>query len=171
MITLVTGGVRSGKSRHALQLAQDAAADRSSYYIATAEATDGSMQERIEAHRKEREGLAMQTLEVPVELGTILESLSPEKPLVLVDCLTLWLNNLLYYRPEKVESEIESMLAVAERFEGNLIFVSNEVGLGGLPGNTLARQFCDLAGALNRQVAERAETVFFTVSGIPVKIK
>lgn len=172
MITLVTGGVRSGKSRYALKLATEAAASaKASYYVATAEMTDAAMQERIEAHRKEREELSIQTLEVPVELAAILKNLSEQKPVVLVDCLTLWLNNLLYYRDEHVEDEIKAMIQEASSFQGNLIFVSNEVGMGVMPENALARRFCDLAGALNCQVAEIAESVYMSVSGIPVKIK
>ena len=172
MITLVTGGVRSGKSRYALELATKAATQtEASYFIATAEVTDESMKERIEAHQKERESLSMQTLEVPVELATILQSLSAQKPVVLVDCLTLWLNNLLYYRQDHAEAEIETMIAEALRFEGQLFFVSNEVGMGVMPENQLARRFCDLAGALNRKVAEAASSVSLMVSGIPLKVK
>ena len=172
MITLITGGVRSGKSRYALDLAVEAADQAgASYFIATAEVTDEAMQERIEAHRREREDLSIQTLEVPVELTAILKSLNGQNAVVLVDCLTLWLNNLLHYRPQQAEAEIESMVAGAAAFEGRLIFVSNEVGLGVMPENALARRFCDLAGALNRQIAERAESVYMSVAGIAVKIK
>ena len=163
---LVTGGARSGKSRHAETLVE--AGPPPWRYIATAEPLDEDMQRRIDAHRARR-GKDWQTVEVPLELASALADCPEETP-VLVDCLTLWLSNLMLSgRP--VETAVDGLLESLERRRGPTVLVSNEVGLGIVPDSALARDFRDAAGVLNGKVAARAEHVHFMVAGIPVIVK
>ena len=163
---LVLGGARSGKSRHAEGLVQ--AMPPPWRYIATAEPLDEELRERIAAH-KARRGAEWRTVEAPLELASALDG-CPDGAPALIDCLTLWLGNLMLGdRP--VEAAVERFLEALERRHGPTVLVSNEVGLGIVPDNRLARDFRDAAGNLHRELAARAEHVHFMVAGIPMIAK
>ena len=168
MITLVLGGARSGKSRYAEELALSRPPPR--YYLATAEARDQEMAERIRVHRVRR-AEAWITLEEPLDLPGILarHAAAPDASL-LVDCLTLWLSNLMGAGRDP-EAATGDLLAACEAVTGHVIFVANEVGLGIVPENALARAFRDHAGRLNQAVAARAERVVFVAAGLPMVLK
>ncbi|MDE0057981.1 MAG: bifunctional adenosylcobinamide kinase/adenosylcobinamide-phosphate guanylyltransferase [Defluviicoccus sp.] len=163
---LVLGGARSGKSRHAETLVE--AAPPPWRYIATAEAGDAEMRARIREHR-ERRGEDWETVEEPLELAAALDRCPAEAP-VLVDCLTLWLSNLMAAGGAP-EAETDRLIAALEPRGGKTVLVSNEVGLGIVPDNLLARDFRDAAGAMHRALAARAEHVHFMVAGIPMIVK
>ena len=163
---LVLGGVRSGKSSHAEALVEAAAPPWR--YIATAQALDDEMRRRIEEHQARR-GAGWRTVEAPLDLPSALDAAPAEAP-VLVDCLTLWLSNLmLAERPP--ETAADALIAALERRRGPTVLVSNEVGLGIVPENRLARDFRDAAGVLHRRVAAIAQHVHFMVAGIPTIVK
>jgi len=168
-IILVTGGSRSGKSKHALELA---ASYNNKAFIATAEATDDEMQARIERHRRERDP-SFHTWEEPVDLEMALKSLPEETEVAVLDCITVWLGNLFYR--EKITDgtcpEIDAFLGVLSDPPCHLILVTNEVGMGIIPGDSGTRRFRDLAGSINQQLAERAHEVIFVVCGIPLRVK
>ncbi|MBW2709797.1 MAG: bifunctional adenosylcobinamide kinase/adenosylcobinamide-phosphate guanylyltransferase [Deltaproteobacteria bacterium] len=168
-MTLVTGGARSGKSSYALSLA-DAA--EKNVFIATAEALDNEMQQRIDRHQQER-GDRFLTIEAPVNLAQAIRSVEADTQLVIVDCLTVWLGNLLVKDEtcRLLETEIESLLEVLKNPPCRMVFVTNEVGMGIVPINEMARDFRDRAGWLNQSVAALAEEVVFIVSGIPMTVK
>ena len=163
---LVLGGARSGKSRHAETLVE--AGPPPWRYIATAEPNDEEMRARIREHR-ERRGAGWRTVEEPLQIGAALNDCPPEAPL-LVDCLTLWLGNLML-KQRPVEAEIGRLVAALERRRATTVLVSNEVGMGIVPENRLARDFRDAAGALHGELAGRAEHVHFMVAGIPMIVK
>ncbi|MCK0209650.1 bifunctional adenosylcobinamide kinase/adenosylcobinamide-phosphate guanylyltransferase [Starkeya koreensis] len=165
-LTLVLGGARSGKSAHAEVLVAQAAPPWS--YLATAQAWDDEMVERIALHRSRRGG-EWQTLDVPHELAGALGALPSERP-VLVDCLTLWLTNRMLAEADVAAESAALADALAAR-AGVTVAVSNEVGLSIVPDNALARRFRDAQGRLNQMVAARAEAVIFMVAGLPVKVK
>ncbi len=166
-VTLVLGGARSGKSLYAESLVERAAP--SGTYCATAEAGDAEMAERIAAHRARRDPF-WHTLEVPLALASaIVTEAKPERPL-LVDCLTLWLSNLLLAgRP--VEDEAAALCAALHLARGPVVLVANEVGMGLVPGTPLGRRFRDAAGRLNQQVAALADRVVFIAAGLPLALK
>ena len=168
-ITLITGGARSGKSSYALQLG---APFLKKAYVATAQALDGEMHERIEKHRQER-GDAFVTFEAPLELSQTLDSVSAKFDFVLVDCLTLWISNLLLAEQgaASVEASVENFLKALTARRSRVVLVSNEVGMGIVPDNPLARKFRDYQGNLNQRVAEKADEVILMVSGLPVFVK
>ena len=166
----VLGGARSGKSRHAERLIEATPAPW--HYIATAQAFDDEMRERIAMHRARREGAvagAWQTHDAPLDLPGVLEELSARET-VLVDCLTLWLSNLMLsdHDPKPATERLVASLAARE---GTTVLVSNEVGFGIVPENALARRFRDEAGILNQKVAARADNVTLVVAGLPMKVK
>ena len=165
-LTFLLGGARSGKSAHAERLVCAHPAPWS--YIATAEAHDIEMVERIALHRNRR-GAGWQTVDAPLDLAGALRAVPDGEP-VLVDCLTLWLSNhlLAEHDLEAVSGELEAVLAAPR---GPWFVVSNEVGLGIVPDNRLARQFRDAAGRLNQRIAARADHVLFMVAGLPLKVK
>jgi adenosylcobinamide kinase / adenosylcobinamide-phosphate guanylyltransferase len=165
-LTVVLGGARSGKSRHAEALVT--AHPGPWRYLATAEALDVEMRARIALHRAQR-GPGWETEETPLELAAALARLPAGCP-ALVDCLTLWLSNVLLAGRD-VEGEADRLAATLARPRGPWVVVSNEVGLGIVPDNVLARRFRDAAGRLNQQVAALADVVVFTVAGIPVPVK
>jgi adenosylcobinamide kinase/adenosylcobinamide-phosphate guanylyltransferase len=166
-LTLVLGGARSGKSRHAETLIEAAAP--AALYLATAQALDGEMAERVRRHRARR-GARWTTREEPVDLAAALSEVTrPERP-VLVDCLTLWLSNLLLAGRD-VDEGIAVLLAVLPLLGGPAVFVANEVGLGIVPDNALARAFRDHAGRLNQAVAAQAQRVVFLAAGLPLTLK
>jgi adenosylcobinamide kinase/adenosylcobinamide-phosphate guanylyltransferase len=171
-ITLVIGGCRSGKSRHAQQLAEEAAPRR--IYVATCVPRDPEMHDRVRRHRKARDD-SWQTLESPLDLtGVIREQARPGVSL-LVDCLTLWVTNLLLEAGEpdagRVETAARDLVAGLGAAKGPVFLVSNEVGQGIVPGNALARSFRDCAGLINQEVAAAAGRVVWMVAGIPVVVK
>lgn len=166
-ITLVLGGARSGKSRHAERLAM--ASGLGPVYVATAQALDDEMTRRIAAHRARR-GQAWRTIEEPLDLiGALQRECAPER-FVLVDCLTLWLTNLMVAGRD-VEAESARLLAALPELSGPLLVVSNEVGQGIVPDNPMARRFIDHAGFLHQGIAEQADAVVFMTAGLPHRLK
>jgi adenosylcobinamide kinase/adenosylcobinamide-phosphate guanylyltransferase len=168
-LTLVLGGARSGKSAHALEQAQALAqGDRCLVLIATAQPLDDEMADRIARHRAER-GPRWRTVEAPLELAHALLALDSQDVAV-VDCLTLWLTNIMLADLD-VAQHIDALLGAATQTEADVFFVSNEVGLGIVPDNALARRFRDEAGRLNRLVAQRADGVSVLFAGLALKLK
>ncbi|MBS7545603.1 bifunctional adenosylcobinamide kinase/adenosylcobinamide-phosphate guanylyltransferase [Ancylobacter oerskovii] len=164
--TLVLGGARSGKSRHAEALVERFPAPW--YYLATAQAYDAEMEERIARHRARR-GEGWLTVDVPHDLAGALAALPPGAP-VLIDCLTLWLTNrLLADADPDMDSAILETALIAH--DGPVVAVSNEVGMSIVPENALARRFRDAQGRLNQQLAALADEVTLVVAGIPMKVK
>ncbi len=167
----ITGGARSGKSRLAEGLAHSYGAPL--LYVATGSAGDGEMAERIARHRARR-GADWQTIEEPLDLSGVLSGHDGFFGATLVDCVTLWLTNLLFARGEEpgpVLAEVRRLAALLPTLKSPVILVSNEVGMGIVPENRLARTFRDLAGEANEILAAAADEVFVTFSGIPLKIK
>ncbi|HKR89254.1 MAG TPA: bifunctional adenosylcobinamide kinase/adenosylcobinamide-phosphate guanylyltransferase [Phenylobacterium sp.] len=169
-LRLIIGGARSGKSARAQALAEAQAQRRGGtpVMIATAEALDEEMRERIARHRAER-GPAWRTLEAPLDLAAAIAGLAPEDCAV-VDCLTLWLSNLMFAE-RSLAQETDLMLEAADHALGEVIFVTNEVGMSIVPENALARRFRDEAGRMNRRVAERADEVEVMFAGVPLRLK
>ncbi len=166
-VTLVLGGAESGKSLHAERLA--AAAGAPLLYIATAEAGDGEMADKIARHR-ERRGACWQTLEVPLALPDALIAAEAGTAAILVDCLTLWLANLMAAERD-LDAASAALVAALARAPAPVILVSNEVGLGIVPDNPLARRFREAAGRLNAQIAAAADRVDFLAAGLPLTLK
>jgi adenosylcobinamide kinase/adenosylcobinamide-phosphate guanylyltransferase len=168
-LTLVLGGARSGKSAHALEQAQALAqGDRGLVLIATAQALDDEMAQRIARHQAER-GPRWRTVEAPIALAEALLALD-SRDVAVVDCLTLWLTNVMLAE-FVVSQHIKALLSAAAQTQADVFFVSNEVGLGIVPDNALARRFRDDAGRLNRLVAQRADNVTVLFAGLPLKLK
>jgi adenosylcobinamide kinase/adenosylcobinamide-phosphate guanylyltransferase len=175
-VILVTGGGRSGKSTFAQGLAESLGGRRT--FIATCPVIDDEMAQRVRKHREARSAAAWTTIEEPVELAKALRSDGVHE-ICLVDCLTLWVNNLLYeagkdgldVTEEEIAGRCAEILDACKSRTGTVIFVTNEVGLGIIPDNPLARKYRDLAGRCNQVIAAGAETVVLLVSGIPVTIK
>ena len=165
---LILGGARSGKSR----LAQErvAALSLPVTYIATATVYDQEMAARVEKHKGERPA-EWTVLEVPEALPEILIKLSGSHQAVLVDCLTLWVTNLLMKDLNTLERGIDDLCAAVEAFEGNVVMVSNEVGWGIVPMGELSRQFQDHAGLLHQRLAQIVDRVTLTVAGLPLEMK
>lgn len=169
MLKLILGGARSGKSRLAEQYAVDSALAVT--YIATSEPLDGEMNARVQLHRARRPA-EWALIEEPLALARVLrETAAPERCL-LVDCLTLWLTNLLMLDdPERLAAERDALLECLPGLPGTLILVSNESGLGVVPMGELTRRYVDLAGLLHQAVAERCQRVVLTVAGLPLMLK
>ena len=164
---LVLGGARSGKSRTAQAIAEAASVNRT--YIATAQAFDEEMRERIGRHRSERDG-SWRTQEAPLELPEAIRAHAGPGKAVLVDCLTLWLSNLLMAERDP-DMEGERLVRAVSEAAGPLILVSNEVGHGIVPATPLGRLFRDGQGRLNQRVAEACDAVVFVTAGCPLLIK
>lgn len=168
MRSLILGGARSGKSALAERWAVDTG--RPVTYIATAERRDGEMDARIAVHRARRPA-EWHCIETPVELAATLRALDGEG-CVLVDCLTLWLSNLLGLDDEaRFVEERDAFMDAVARFRGELLLVSNEVGLGIVPMGALSRRFVDEAGRLHQALATHCERVVFTAAGLPLMLK
>ena len=171
-ITLVLGGARSGKSRHAEQIIESALSGEfyeGATYLATAEALDDEMKARIAEHRARRSPV-WRTVEVPLDLvGGLIANVDPARP-ILVDCLTLWLGNLMGAGRD-IDAETTALAARLQDFGGPVVLVSNEVGLGIVPDNALARAFRDHAGRLNQAVADIADRVLFVAAGLAMTMK
>jgi adenosylcobinamide kinase / adenosylcobinamide-phosphate guanylyltransferase len=170
-VTMITGGGRCGKSRQALELARPY---RRRAFIATAEAFDGEMSDRIAKHKAER-GSEYLTVEAPLDLAGALRSLPGDVDVAVVDCLTVWLGNLMHRHG--ADGDGESLPEVAALLQAlgdppcDVIVVTNEVGMGIIPENAMARRFRDWAGRVNQRVAAQAGEVVLMVSGIPLKLK
>lgn len=164
--TLVLGGARSGKSLYAEGLVE---AEGGGIYIATAQAWDSEMTDRIQAHRTRR-GDLWETLEAPTDLVGALSSKTCKGRDILVDCLTLWVTNLMMGSHD-VEREIAMLVAAIPTLDARVVFVSNEVGLGIVPENAMARQFRDFAGTAHQQIATVANRVVFIAAGLPMMMK
>jgi adenosylcobinamide kinase / adenosylcobinamide-phosphate guanylyltransferase len=168
-VILITGGARSGKSDYAETRA--AALGQRLVYIATAEAKDEEMSRRIAEHRKRR-GKEWATIEEPVKLVETLLAQRAQADCGLVDCLTLWLSNLLLQRDEQyARRKVQELRDTLGLLEFHVLLVTNEVGWGIVPDNPLARQFRDLVGWTNQQIASVANEVILTVAGIPMIVK
>lgn len=173
MIELVLGGARSGKSRYAERQAM--AANLPVTYVATAEAGDDEMHRRIQHHRQRRPG-NWRTLEEPIQLAEIIrQHVSPDTCL-LVDCLTLWLSNVLFDRQGNLqeslfETQRAALLDALSQCKGPVIMVSNEVGMGVVAADPLTRRFVDEAGFLHQALAQLCDSVVWVVAGLPQKLK
>jgi len=165
MIELILGGARSGKSRIAQQAALESGLEV--VFCAAAQAFDDEMAQRIARHRAERPA-SWRTVEEPLELASALAREAAPGRCVLVDCLTLWLSNLIFARRE---DEIDALLAILPTLPGHLILVSNEVGWGIVPENELARRFRDEQGRLNQRIAQIADRVTLVAAGLPLRLK
>ena len=162
--TLILGGVRSGKSRFAQSLAERSGLPV--VYLATATAGDDEeMRERIARHRARRPG-TWRTVEEPIELTQALQRITA-RHCVIVDCLTLWLTNLLLRDESRAAEAIEQFCAALPTLENEILLVSNEVGLGIIPAAPLSRRFCDAAGELHQRLADVCDRVVLMVAGIP----
>jgi len=169
VLTLIGGGARSGKSRFALELA-GARFERPAF-VATAEAHDEEMKERIRIHQAER-GPGWTTVEEPLDLPGALETAAKTCDGCVVDCLTLWLSNVLLSPGHDEEGEIDRLLSQLESWTGPpVILVTNEVGCGIVPENALARRYRDLAGGLNQRVAALADEAYWMAFGVPIDLK
>lgn len=174
-VTFVIGGARSGKTRHGLALCKTLQAKRglAPVYIATAQAYDGEMEARIAAHRAERGG-AWRTVEAPTDLAGAIRRESGPRSCVLVDCLTLWLTNLMLGEAgdgADLDAAGQELVAALGEATGPVVVISNEVGLGIVPENALARRFRDEAGRLNQTIAAAADRVVLIAAGLPLNLK
>lgn len=169
MLQLILGGARSGKSRLAEKLATDSQLPVT--YIATSQPLDGEMNERIAQHRTRRPA-EWALVEEPLALAQVLRENAAPGRCLLVDCLTLWLTNLLMLdAPERLVAEREALLDCISALPGEVIFVSNETGLGVVPLGELTRRYVDEAGWLHQALAERCQRVVLTVAGLPLTLK
>jgi adenosylcobinamide kinase / adenosylcobinamide-phosphate guanylyltransferase len=168
---LVIGGVRSGKSSLALDMCNNMEGSR--FFLATAQAFDEEMEYRIRRHQQERGG-EWTTVEESIDIAQKIMKLDSDESIILVDCLTLWLSNL-YMKYETdvgmVYKEIDKLVKTLPDIKGRVVLVSNEVGMGIVPENKLARMYRDASGHMNRKIAKVAEKVVITFAGIPVVLK
>ncbi len=168
-LILVGGGVRAGKSAFAVNRARELGTRR--VYIATAEEIDEEMRERVMAHREER-GKDFETVEEPIALCETLEKLR-HKDVVVVDCLTIWLSNLLLQEepPERILERVKALLAIVASAQFHVLFVTNEVGMGVVPETRLGRIFRDLCGRVHQSFSRCADEVYFAALGTIIRIK
>lgn len=175
-LMLITGGARSGKSSHALELCESLSADRC--FIATCPVIDPEMDERIEAHKLERQGRGWHSIEEETDIAALFPRLEGFQ-MVLVDCLTLWVNNLMYlaeregraFGEKEMREAAERLVQAIAGFSGSVCLVTNEVGMGIVPDNALARKYRDLVGSCNRYLAKKADEVILVSCGIPLRLK
>jgi adenosylcobinamide kinase/adenosylcobinamide-phosphate guanylyltransferase len=175
-IILITGGSRSGKSAYAQTFAESISGIRT--YVATCPCIDEEMEKRIQKHREARQSSSWQTVEETKDLAGALQRVR-ESEVIMVDCLTLWINNLMYEAElqgkDITEDDIailcRRIIGVCDDLPGTVIFVTNEVGMGIIPENPASRLYRDLAGRCNQIIAACADTVIFLMSGIPLNIK
>jgi adenosylcobinamide kinase/adenosylcobinamide-phosphate guanylyltransferase len=169
-ITLVIGGCKSGKSCHALRLAEESGSRR--VFIATCVAFDEELTERVARHKAQRDG-TWKTVDVPIDLPEAISGHDGENTVLLIDCLTLWINNLLMVSEDQraVDEAVTSLIAALSGTRCPVILVANEVGAGIVPENRLARLFRDAAGVANQRVAAAADQVIYMVAGISMTIK
>ncbi|HEY2380656.1 MAG TPA: bifunctional adenosylcobinamide kinase/adenosylcobinamide-phosphate guanylyltransferase [Terriglobia bacterium] len=164
MLTLITGGARSGKTRQALNTATET---EPRIYMATAQLLDEEMSERARRHRAER-GARWETIEEPFEVARRLQEI---KGFVVIDCLTLWLSNWMLRDNAEVDSQIAGLCSVLKHIPYHAVAITNEVGSSIVPINAMARQFRDWSGLMNQQAAAIADSVILMVCGIPLKVK
>jgi adenosylcobinamide kinase/adenosylcobinamide-phosphate guanylyltransferase len=172
----VTGGARSGKSSYALERMETVSSERC--FVATCPVIDPEMDERILAHKREREGRGWNSIEEETGLAQVLESIHGDNA-VLIDCLTLWVNNLMYradnagetFGESEIKCAVQELAAAIDVFPGTVCCVTNEVGLGIVPDNPLARKYRDLVGSCNRYLAAKADEVILVSCGIPLPLK
>ncbi|MGQ3275443.1 MAG: bifunctional adenosylcobinamide kinase/adenosylcobinamide-phosphate guanylyltransferase [Shinella sp.] len=164
---MVLGGARSGKSAFAERLVAETGLSR--HYIATGRAWDDEMRERIARHREDR-GKGWETHEEPLALAARIKDVAREDRAVLIDCLTLWVTNLMLEERD-IAAEFAGLIEAIAAAPGQLVFVSNEVGLGIVPENRMARDFRDHAGRLHQLVAALVPNVYFVAAGLPLKMK
>ena len=164
---LILGGARSGKSRLAETLGREWPGRR--IFLASGEAGDEEMRDRIARHRADR-GTAWQTVEEPVAVLGQLRQLAGNETFVLFDCVTLWISNLIH-RKLDVRASVDELVRELPRLPGRIVVVSNEVGLGIVPENALARRFRDEAGYANQRLAQACDEVIFVAAGLPLKLK
>jgi adenosylcobinamide kinase/adenosylcobinamide-phosphate guanylyltransferase len=169
-IIFITGGARSGKSHFAQELAQKFPGPKA--YLATAQALDEEMAERIRRHQKNRSA-DWKPLEEPLRVAECLEGHGDHFSLILLDCLTLWISNLMMAGSDepRILDETDRLLKACHKVKCSLIIVGNEVGMGIVPDNPQARVFRDLSGLIQQKVAQAADEVFLMVSGLPQKLK
>ena len=165
--TWILGGARSGKSRLAESIIEQQ--DGNAIYIATAQAFDDEMTARIAAHRARR-GAIWRTEEIPLDLAQGLSGLLKTETPILIDCLTLWLSNVLLAN-RNVDAEIEALAAEIPSPQASLVLVSNETGMGIVPENHLARRFRDFSGIMNQQIAAASDNVLLVAAGLPFVLK
>ncbi len=172
-IVLVIGGCRSGKSDYALNEANKES-EKSKLFIATCVPTDDEMKERVDKHQKDRDS-TWATLETPLLIHKEIDKNSKDRDIIIVDCLTLWTTNLIMKRDniDEIKADIKSLVLSLDKAKKDctVYLVTNEVGLGIVPENKLARYFRDVAGLVNQEIAKCADEVVMSVAGIPVKIK
>ena len=169
MIQFILGGARSGKSRLAEQAA--IASNKPVTYIATAQAWDNEMQERIAHHQAQRPA-AWTLVEEPLHLAARLKQLDQAGHVILVDCLTLWMSNLLMQKDENIQAdECAQLLQVLPSLQSEILLVSNETGLGVVPMGQISRKFVDESGRLHQQLGQIADKVVFCVAGFPMILK
>lgn len=167
---LVLGGARSGKSRHAQALAEAWVADGAPLvFIATAQAFDGEMSDRIARHQADRDA-RWTTVEAPNALAAAIRKADGADAVLLVDCLTLWASNLLLAEADD-PAAVDDLVAAISASTGRVVLVANEVGLGIVPDNALARRFRDWAGTINQRVAAAVDRVDFIAAGLPLRLK
>lgn len=170
-LILITGGARSGKSCFA-QKSADAMKGRK-VFLATAQALDEEMKSRIEKHKKERPS-GWDTIEETQYLNSVIKDCNGKHEVVLIDCLTMWIFNLLEHRgynESEILKEVRTLIANCKKIQSTVIIVSNEVGSGIVPANRLSRQFRDILGKANQEVASIADEVYLVTAGIPLKLK
>jgi adenosylcobinamide kinase / adenosylcobinamide-phosphate guanylyltransferase len=166
--TLVLGGARSGKTGFAERLTMRAG--KHPAYLATAEALDDEMRERVRTHKQQRGG-AFATIEEPLQLSAALTRAARDHDAILVDCLTLWITNMIVANHD-VADAVEGLVKTLGRIDtARVILVSNEVGLGIVPDNAMARMFRDLAGSAHQRLAEICDDAYFVVAGLPMVLK
>lgn len=166
-IIMVTGGQRSGKSEFAERLALEAS--ERPLYVATARVLDDEMKSRVEAHRLRRSE-KWDSVDADTDVASVL----PDGRVILVDCVTMWITNLFFDHEENIDTVAEIVSRQIDDISNKnstVIFVTNEISLGGVSPDPMTRKFTDLHGKVNRLIAETAEDVYFVISGIPVKIK
>ena len=169
MMQLILGGARSGKSRLAEQIAKDS--NLNVTYIATAQAFDHEMQARIDHHQAQRPG-HWTVIEEPLYLADCLIELDQPNQLILVDCLTLWMSNLLMHENAELQmQQCQKLLDILPILQAEVILVSNETGLGVIPMGEISRKFVDESGRLHQQLGQVAEKVVFCVAGFPMMLK
>lgn len=161
---LVIGGARSGKSRYAESLAKG-----ERVYVATAQAWDDEMKARIAQHQEQR-GMGWKTIEAPLDLVSVLQAEDKARRFILVDCLTLWISNLMHHEAD-IAREIDALCNCMGKLKARVVLVSNEVGQGIVPDNAMARAFRDWQGLCNQRIASVADEVTMVVAGIPVPVK
>jgi adenosylcobinamide kinase/adenosylcobinamide-phosphate guanylyltransferase len=162
-VILITGGERSGKSAYAMRIALERGTRRA--FVATAEPLDDEMRARIKRHREDR-GSLFETIEEPVEVPTVLRRCA-SYDVVLVDCMTTWLGNLMHYQRDILAMKDELLASVS----GNEVLVTNEVGMGIIPVDASTRLYVEELGRLNAALAQRADQVIFMVAGLPLILK